>query len=228
MAEDDGTSNLEKLKRDFNREGARAIINISRELSAGELSYWSENPEELEKTIATSLALSDGPEIRSGKVVPIRRSKLLTVPEDGKWFNLEINHNLTTPDSVLRYINLNPELYEYLGPEFRGKYIYKVKLVSFNFVQHIKTAEQRAAEINCCLLEGQAVIPFREMFKVFSGGWSILFGGSQWRFLRPDTSFIRKTSIVRLRSLGDKSNPDLLSCQISGFQSTYRWAVRSL
>jgi hypothetical protein len=103
------------------------------------------------------------------------------VPKDDEWFDLVVDHTTIQSMDVVRAAGYNPEGWNYLGPEFHGKQVYRAKLVRLGYIRNLKDAEQRADGLDFRLLEGQAREPFKAQYPTYDGKGSIIFGGSRWQ-----------------------------------------------
>ena len=129
------------------------------------------------------------------KVFAKRRRQIETsvVPADGELFDLEVD-NTRDPMEVVTSAGYDANGWRYLGPEFTGKQILRVKLVRLGYVRNLKEAEDKAAKMGCRLVQGQARESFKTKFPKAEGNGLVVFGGSEWR--HPDGA-------ARVACLGD-------------------------
>lgn len=149
-----------------------------------------------------------------GAVFAKRRRQV--VPADEEWFDLEVDNDVNPMKVVVSagYKGIN---WGYLGPEFKGKQTYRVKLVRLGYVHNLADARKKAEERGYRLVEGQAREPFRAKFPKPTTKHLLVFGGSEWRdsFYRP--------CVARLGSIGEGEWTPGFSWFDTGFSHEWRW-----
>ncbi|MEK9134760.1 MAG: hypothetical protein AAB451_00415 [Patescibacteria group bacterium] len=175
--------------------------------------------------IPHDLSFKEAQEIIGGKgpfIANIREvftsRRLTIVPAGGVWFNLEVID--VDPMTVVALANYEVKDWKYLGPQYTGKRVRRVKLIHLGHNNNLNEARARADGMGYRLVGGQMMEPFRNKFPKYNDTGPIVFGGDEW--LNPHG----ETRVVAY--LHDISNYELLRAfrkSNSLFDKVCRWMV---
>lgn len=98
------------------------------------------------------------------------------------WFELEVDHSTIKPCDIIKLYGKDPDIWEYIGPDFEGEKIYRVKLITLDYCS-LRKAKAVVSRMGYRFVECQAVKSFVKKFPIFypSGRYQIIFGGSEFK-----------------------------------------------
>ncbi|GEM_PF-6520258 len=103
-------------------------------------------------------------------------------PLDNKWFELTVDHSIIKPRDIIKLCHEDPDILEYIGPDFEDKKVYRVKLIRLDDYYSVRKLKAVVSRMGYRFIECQAVKSFVEKFPFPypSGNCQIFFGGSEF------------------------------------------------